>query len=105
MNLGVYMLDNKIVEWNRESLRSLRLRLGWSRSDLARRLHCSSEDIEAWEEGRRPVDASFNGDLEIVLRQAEVCCDEVKYAPAAEAELDKSALEQIDFARVKADLE
>lgn len=100
------MLDNnQQLDWNKDSLHGLRLRLGWSRSDLARRLHCSVEDIEAWEEGRREVEPSFRGDLEIILRQAEVCSDEVKYTPAAENELDKKALEQIDFSRVKAELE
>lgn len=100
------MLDNnqQQLDWNKESLRDLRLRLGWSRSDLARRLHCSVGDIEAWEEGRRTVESAICGDLEIILRQAEACSDEVKYTPAAENELDKNALEQIDFTRVKAEL-
>ncbi|WP_347356970.1 helix-turn-helix transcriptional regulator [Bdellovibrio sp.] len=98
------MLENQKLDWNKESVHDLRLRLGWSRSDLARRLRCSSEDIEALETGRRSVEGSLKGELEIILRQAEACCDEVMYTPAAEAELDKKALEQIDFSRVKADL-
>lgn len=105
MNLGVYMLENQMLDWNKESLHKLRLRLGWSRSDLARRLHCSSVDIEALETGHRSIEGALKGELEILLRQAEACCDEVMYTPAAEAELDKKALEQIDFSRVKADLE
>lgn len=99
------MLENQKLDWNKESLHNLRLRLGWSRSDLARRLHCSSEDIEALEAGHRLIDGMLKGELEILRRQAEACCDEVMYTPAAEAELDKKALEQIDFSRVKADLE
>ncbi|UXR64701.1 XRE family transcriptional regulator [Bdellovibrio bacteriovorus] len=99
------MLENQNLDWNKESLHDLRLRLGWSRSDLARRLHCSSEDVEALETGHRSIEGALKGQLEILRRQAEACCDEVMCMPAAEAELDKTALEQIDFARVKADLE
>ena len=98
-------LENQMLDWNKESLRDLRLRLGWSRSDLARRLHCSSEEIESLEEGRSLVAGALKGELEIIRRQAEACSDEVMFMPAAEAQLDKTALEQIDFSRVKADLE
>nr|BFD58567.1 hypothetical protein CKG001_06740 [Bdellovibrio sp. CKG001]BFD61995.1 hypothetical protein BdHM001_06760 [Bdellovibrio sp. HM001]BFD65834.1 hypothetical protein HAGR004_08560 [Bdellovibrio sp. HAGR004] len=99
------MLENQMLDWTKESLHTLRLRLGWSRSDLARRLNCSSLDVEALEAGHRSIEGALKGQLEILLRQAEACCDEVMYTPAAEAELDKKALEQIDFSRVKADLE
>ena len=98
------MLENNSTEWTKESIRSLRLRLGWSRSDLARRLKCSTEQIEKWEDGHH-LEVTFRGELEIILRQAEACCDEVKYTPACENELDRSALEQVEFSRVKEDLE
>lgn len=97
------MLDSYQAIWNREALRTLRLRLGWSRSDLARRLGCSSEMIESWEEGRSMVNAALNGELEIISRLAEACCDEVMYTPVAEAKLESTALAQIDFSMVKAD--
>lgn len=99
------MIENHSLDWNKEALRALRLRLGWSKSDLARRLHCSSEDIDSWEEGLSKIEAAIKNELELILRQAEACCDEVKYTPAAENECDKNALEQIEFSRVKLDLE
>lgn len=99
------MLERTSTEWNKETIRTLRLRMGWCKSDLARRLHCSSDEIEAWEEGLSEIEASFIGELELILRQAEACCDEVKHMTAAENQCDKNALEQIDFSRVKADLE
>lgn len=99
------MVDNHSIEWDAEALRTLRLRMGWSRSDLARRLHCSSDEVESWEEGIVQVEAALKGELEILLHQAEACCDEVKIMPVAENECDKNALDQIEFSRVKADLE
>ncbi|MEN0060230.1 MAG: helix-turn-helix transcriptional regulator [Bdellovibrio sp.] len=99
------MLENASLTWNKEDLRSLRLRMGWSRSDLARRLHCSPEQVEQWEEGHLSIERVQKSELEILLRQAEACCDEVKYTPSAERECEKKALEQIDFSRVKAEFE
>lgn len=93
------------INWNKESLRTLRLRLGWSRCDLARRLQCSSEEIEMWEEGSCDIHASFIVHLELIFRQAQTCCDEVKLTPVAENECEKKALEQINFSRVKEDFE
>lgn len=99
------MLENYSLEWNRESLRALRLRLGWSRSDMARRLQCDLTEVEAWEEGNGEFEIQVKGELEILYRQAEECSDEVRYTPACENECDKNALDQVDFSRVKADLE
>ena len=98
------MLGSESFEWNRESLRSLRLRLGWSKSDLARRLGCCSQDIDEWEAGRS-MDSDTRSNLEMLYLQAETVCDDVKYMPAAENECDRKALDQIEFSRVKADLE
>lgn len=93
------------INWNKETLRTLRLRMGWTKSDLARHLHCSTEKIEEWENGICNIHADFIGHLEIILRQAETCCDEVKLTPVAEHACEKNALEQIDFSRVKDDFE
>lgn len=95
------MFGNETLEWNRETIRSLRLRLGWSKSDLARRLKCSSAEVEAWEEGGQSLSPHFKGELEMLYFQAEACCDEVQFTPVAEAELDKKSLDQIPFSRLK----
>jgi len=99
------MLENQNSEWTKENLRSLRLRLGWTKSDLARRLGCSQEIIASMEDGSLEIDLSAQGDLQVILRHAETCSDEVKHTPACENEMDRSALEQVEFSRVKADLE
>ena len=98
------MVDNQSLDWNKKSLRTLRLKMGWSRSDLARRLEVSCKEIEFWEEGQS-IEGRYKGLLEVLKSQAEDCCNEVRLTPAAEEQLDRSALEQIDFSRVKADLE
>ncbi|MEK2687546.1 XRE family transcriptional regulator [Bdellovibrio sp. GT3] len=100
------MIENQ-NEWNRDSLRALRLRLGWSRSDMARRLKCALTDIETWEEGNGELlfNPQIKGELALINRQADEASDEVRFTPACENECDKNALSQVDFSRVKADLE
>ncbi len=99
------MMENYSLEWNKQSVRALRLRLGFSKSDMARRLKCSLKQVDSWEEGTQDLEIQIKGELEIMYRQCQECSDEVKYAPASEVALDKNALEQIEFSRVKADLE
>ena len=98
-------MDNYSLEWNKESVRALRLRLGFSKSDMARRLKCTLTEIDSWEDGKQELQVQIKGELEIMYRQCQACSDEVKYTPASEMALDKNALEQIEFSRVKADLE
>ncbi|QLY24793.1 helix-turn-helix transcriptional regulator [Bdellovibrio sp. KM01] len=94
-------------EWNKDTLRALRLRLGWSRSDMARRLKCELTEIESWEEGQGELlfNSHIKGELALIHRQADECSDQVRFTPACENECDKQALDQVDFSRVKADLE
>ena len=93
------------LEWNKDSLRALRLKLGWSKSDLARRLKCSVDEVDSWEDGSGFLEIQVKCELEIMFRQCQECSDEVKFTPASELALDKNALEQIDFSRVKEDFE
>lgn len=93
------------LEWNKDSLRALRLRLGWSKSDLARRLKCSIDEVDSWEDGSGVLEIQVKSELEIMFLQCQECSDEVKFVPASELALDKNALEQIDFSRVKEDFE
>lgn len=93
------------LEWNPISIRSLRLRLGWTQADLARRLQCSSTEINEWEQGSTLIEGHFKGKLEIIFRQAEACCDELQNIPRAEAELSKNFLEQIPFSNLKDQIE
>ena len=91
--------------WTQQNIRQLRLRMGWSRTDMARRMRCSAEEVEMLEEGLKEIDSNLKSELEILLRQADVCSDEVRFAPSAEDKCDRDALQQIEFSRVKDDFE
>lgn len=82
-------------------IKSLRRRMGWTSSDLARRLGVGSKEIEIWEGGRDPQDPRLLSQLEFLFRQAEVCCDEIRRGALAESILDESSLGQIPMSQVK----
>lgn len=83
-------------------LRKLRCRMGWTSSDLARHLKVNSTEVEAWEKsGTPPQDPEILSRINFLLRQADMCSDEVKTGPIAENFLDQSALDQVDSDRVK----
>lgn len=83
------------MEWNKDSIRNLRLRLGWTQSDLARRLHLSSNMVANWEEGQDVPEFGNLQELELILHQADECCGEVSSAPVAEKICDQTCLNQI----------
>ena len=97
------MLEKNRDSWNQDQVLTLRRRLGWSKSDLARRLNCEMTDVQAWESGA-PISTAMQGLLQVISRQADACFDEVKYTPVAECVLDKGSLSQIDFSMIKEDL-
>lgn len=72
------------MNWDSDKIKSLRLRLGWSPSDLARRLNCESCIVAGWEKGSEPLEAVFSQELDILLKQADSTADEVTGQALAE---------------------
>lgn len=75
-----------MTNWTGTRLKSLRLRLGWSRADLALRLKCESQILSTWE-SQGVVEENLLEDPKKVLdllhsleRQAEQCSDELMMA-------------------------
>jgi len=84
------------------NLRYLRRRMGWTSSDLARRLGVAATEIEIWESGKQELqDPDVLNRIEFLFRQADMCCEEVKTVPISEIALEDGGLGQIDSSRVK----
>lgn len=92
-------------EWSKEAIKALRLRLGWSQADLARRLNCASTEVEQWEFGILAPSAALLNELFLIAKQAEACSLEVHASPIAETLCDQQALGQIEFSEIKEDIE
>lgn len=92
-------------DWTRDSLRSLRMRLGWSQSDLARRLACPVLEVEKFEGGEVELNPIWKNELELIAKQADLCCEELQATPMMENIMDETSLEQVDFNKIKFDIE
>ena len=89
------------MTWNAEKIRDLRLRLGFSPSDLARRLHIECAAIKTWEAGEiLPLPEQVQI-LDLLSHQAEECAEEVISCALAEQLLASDELGQIDLNSVK----
>lgn len=82
-------------DWTATRIHSLRLRLGWSRSDLARRMDCNLETVNAWELSQMKPSPDQVPMLEFIEKQAEYISLEVHVCPIAETQLEKSHLSQL----------
>ena len=89
------------MTWNGESVKSLRLRMGWSQSDLARRLNCDSNIVVNWENGKEVPAGVLAEELDIFLKQADSSADEVSNYALAEFFLEESELQQCELKTVE----
>lgn len=94
-----------VSTWNKDAIRSLRLRLGWSQGDLARRLSCASTEVELWENGSNTPALNFLNELFLIAKLADACREEVQASPLAETLCDQQALGQIEFSEIKEEIE
>ncbi|MCB0368793.1 MAG: XRE family transcriptional regulator [Bdellovibrionales bacterium] len=81
--------------WTANRIHSLRLRLGWSCSDLARRLECTSLEVLKWELQENSPEEKYFSKLEFIEKQAEEVSYEMQICPLAESRLESTDKEQI----------
>lgn len=91
----------KSMDWDSERIRDLRLRLGFSTSDLARRLSCDCTAVRTWEIGDGIPSQETSQVLDLLSKQADAFADELANDPLAENILAADDLGQIDLASVK----
>jgi len=85
------------MEWTGEKIRQLRRRMGWSQSDLARRLSCESGAVEAWEKNSAEPSDNVSQLLEILFNQAELAAYDITQGCMSEKHLLEQNLESIDL--------
>lgn len=83
------------MEWTKERIKELRLKMGWSHSDLARHLEVKVNLISDIENGILS-DVDFMGSkLTLFWNQAEELSNEVFLSALAEQELESNKLSQL----------
>lgn len=70
--------------------------MGWSQSDLARRLSCESMVVENWEKGSNEPARDVSQLLEVLFKQAEMAAYEITQSCELEKRLKDENLESLD---------
>lgn len=87
------MSEQKEV-WVGQEVTSLRLRLGMTISDLARRLSCSVEDVQSWG-AETVIDRCYYNQLQGLLVIAESNSKAMSKRPLADSVMSSNGLDQI----------
>ena len=87
--------------WDGDKIRDLRLRMGWSQSDLARRLQVESTKISQLEMELEKPAKEIAQNLEMLFRQAEASADFVSCESLAEIVFEESDAPQIDTSSIR----
>lgn len=83
------------MEWTKERVRELRLRMGWSQSDLARHLQVELDSLNDLENKSSTVVDSIKSKLTLYWRQAESLSEEVQISALAEKMIEDQNLSQL----------
>lgn len=89
------------MNWDPIKIRYLRRRMGWSQSDLARRLNCESKLVLDWEMGQLSPLEDHLQVLEMLSLQAESEADQITSCPLAEIIMDETSQSQINLETIK----
>ncbi len=94
-----FMSDSK-PRWKHDEIRLLRLRLGWTQADLARRLSCDLQLVESLEIGSKVAAIEVVHKLELIAHQADLCGEEIQNRPVAENMCDQEQLGQVELNKI-----
>lgn len=89
------------MDWNGEKIRGLRLRMGWSRSDLARRLRIESQQVGQLEMDLEEAPETLSQALDLLFKQAEVSADGVSCGSLAEIVFEEDDVLQVDTSSIR----
>lgn len=76
------------IEWTKDRVKELRLKMGWSSSDFARHLAVEVTTVHSLENGTFPNMESISSLLTLFWNQAENLSNEVLLSALAEQELE-----------------
>jgi ribosome-binding protein aMBF1 (putative translation factor) len=95
------LFKEKNMEFNQEKVRELRLKMGWSQSDLARRLELQVQVISDIEKGLLEMPEKFRTQLVFLMNQLESITEEIHLQPHAENILENEGLHQIIYSELR----
>lgn len=87
--------------WDGDQIRDLRRRLGWSQSDLARRLQTESKKITEIEIGLEETPQELVSGLDLLFKQAEASAEGVSCDSLAEIVFGEDEVLQVDTSSIR----
>lgn len=90
-----------MIIWDGDKIRDLRLRMGWSQSDLARRLQIESKKISEFEMDLEETPKDIWSALDLLLKQADVSAHSVSCNSLAEIVFDEDKVLQVDTSSIQ----
>jgi len=87
-------------KWTSAEIRHLRLRLGWSQAELARRLGCRQQTVSEWETEAYVPHNAYSKLLDLLHDHLQVHSDQIQRRPIAEALMKEVGANQISGDRV-----
>ena len=80
---------------NPEDIKQLRQRLGWSVAEMARRMGCSAELVNAWETGRLSPDGDVINQMQYLDSFQISYSERISQTPMAEKVMNDDRLSQL----------
>lgn len=93
--------ENNSKSVSPQCIRELRLRMGWSSSDLAKKLNITQDEVAMLESGKANPTKSIKSEIEILLSHAELCAQEILTAPQLEQVLDEGVVDQLNLSKFR----
>lgn len=90
---GFFELNKQV--WPAERIRGLRLRMGWSRAELARYIQTNLSLVVFWESGQASPEAEHASRLQVLENQVDSYSEKLQRLPVAESLMSTMSLAQI----------
>jgi len=91
------------TQWTPEKVKKLRLRLGWSLSELARRLGCPKDILSSYEQGGIELDLEYIQKVDLLSHELERSAEQMSKRPLADIVLAEKGLNQVTSNDLKKD--
>ncbi len=83
------------MDLNHREIRTLRQRLGWSLAEMARHMGCTTQMVQAWEDGTAQPDPEVMNQLHYLNFHVDRKSHMVAQIPLAEKEMESRGVAQL----------
>jgi transcriptional regulator with XRE-family HTH domain len=93
------------MSFSGHDIRTLRQRLGWSQTEMARRLGCDTGLLRKWESDGTPLDQESLNRLRYLRNHAESNSEKIAQKPHVEKEMEERRMAQLTHRDLMKDIQ